>query len=279
MQQDNFLVPAIKASLEAGKAVLSHYNTAFDIEYKADNSPLTSADKASHDVIESILSETSLPILSEEGKDIPYHVRKEWKYFWLIDPLDGTKEFINRNGEFTINVALINGKSPILGVIYVPVLKLLYFGTSESGSGMIKVSSKDSLSVDEINELITNATMLPQQHDRPVVIMGSRSHQTPENSRFINSVSAHFDKVSVINAGSSLKFCRLAEGAADLYPRLGPTMEWDTAAGHAICKYAGINVLVYETREEMEYNKLSLLNPWFIASRPDFNEYLPDTIK
>lgn len=277
MLPDNLLVLAIKASLEAGKAVLSHYHTAFDIEYKADNSPLTSADKASHDVIDSILRETELPILSEEGKDIPYHIRKEWNYFWLIDPLDGTKEFINRNGEFTINVALINDRSPILGVIYVPVLDLLYFGTSETGSAMIKVNSVDSLSVAKINELIQNATTLPQKHDRPVVIMGSRSHQTPENSKLINSVSAHFEKVSVINAGSSLKFCRLAEGAADLYPRLGPTMEWDTAAGHAICKYAGINVLVYETREEMEYNKLSLLNPWFIATRPDFTKYIPHT--
>lgn len=275
MNIDHLLTIAIKASIEAGNAVLEHYSTAFHIEYKADNSPLTSADKASHSVIESVLAETGLPILSEEGKDIAFNIRKEWPYFWLIDPLDGTKEFINRNGEFTINIALIKDGLPILGVIYIPVLNLLYFGTSETGSRKIKVESKKLLSIAEIKQLISDSILLPQTLNRPVIIMGSRSHQTLENSKLINAVSAQFDKIDVINAGSSLKFCRLAEGAADVYPRLGPTMEWDTAAGHAICKYADISVLVYETMKEMEYNKPSLLNPWFIAIKPDFIKYIP----
>lgn len=274
MSLDELSILAIKASVEAGKEILKHYNINYSIEYKEDSSPLTSADKASHDTILKHIEYTGIPVLSEEGKDIPYNVRENWTRFWLIDPLDGTKEFISSNGEFTVNIALIDNGSPVMGVVYVPVTGVLYYGSALYGSFRLVSESCNLDSVGDIIELISVAEKLPLKYTRPVTIMGSRSHQTPENSKLISKVAQHFKEVNIVNAGSSLKFCRLAEGAADIYPRLGPTMEWDTAAGHAVSKYAGIKVLQYGSTVEVEYNKDNLLNPWFIAINPEFFKYL-----
>lgn len=274
MNIDQLSILAIKASLEAGKEILKHYNTSYSIEYKTDSSPLTTADKVSHDTIIRMIEHIEIPVLSEEGKDIPYQDRKLWTIFWLVDPLDGTKEFINGNGEFTVNIALIQDGIPVMGVVYIPVTGILYYGSAMFGSYRINCNDNDIALINEMAELKKVAEILPVNYVRPVTIMGSRSHQTPENSKLINSISRHIEQVVVENAGSSLKFCRLAEGSADIYPRLGPTMEWDTAAGHAVCKYAGNLVLKYNSKEEVEYNKENLLNPWFIAIHPEFIKYL-----
>lgn len=274
LNTDILLLMAIKASVEAGKAILVHYNSTYAIEYKSDNSPLTTADKEAHNCIVKYLKTTDLPILSEEGKNIEYEQRKSWNLFWLVDPLDGTKEFINGNGEFTVNIALIKDNVPTMGIIYVPVWGLLYFGTLEHGSYMINLLNNDINEIATIQEVIKKADKLPIAYNRKITIMGSRSHQTEENNNLINSFASHFDEVNIVNAGSSLKFCRMAEGAADFYPRLGPTMEWDTAAGHAICKYAGVEVLIYQSEEELNYNKINLLNPYFLAIRDNLKHLI-----
>jgi 3'(2'), 5'-bisphosphate nucleotidase len=249
---------AIKAAIKAGKEILDvYYNSDFDVEFKSDNSPLTIADKRAHRVITEILNETGIPVLSEEGKTIPYDERKNWKLFWLVDPLDGTKEFIKRNDEFTVNIALIEGNSPIAGVVYVPVTKELYWGNINGSFRAV---------ADEISETFTGIQQLPLALTKMnFVVAGSKSHMNPETERYIESLDTKGKPVEMKSKGSSLKICMVAEGNADVYPRLAPTMEWDTAAGHAIVKFAGKKIVQYENNENLVYNKENLLNPWFIV--------------
>lgn len=258
---------AINASLKAGDVVIKHYKSSYSVEYKKDMSPLTSADKEAHEVISEILAQTELPVLSEEGKDISFEKRKEWELFWLVDPLDGTKEFINGNGEFTVNIALINNGAPVLGVVYIPVTQILYFGNSISGS--YRLDKKVQSQLKDYADFLKDCLKLPLLSSPGLTILGSRSHLTYQTSEFIKKLENTFGEVSIINAGSSLKFCKLAEGSADIYPRLGPTMEWDTAAGHAVCKYASISVIDVNTKLELTYNKSDLLNPWFVAFKQE----------
>lgn len=264
-KMDDLVLLAINASLRAGKAILNHYKSSYSIEYKSDASPLTSADKEAHEIITQGLMESRLPVLSEEGKLLPYEIRKSWQLFWLVDPLDGTKEFISGNGEFTVNIALIENNSPIMGVVYLPVTGMLYFGSQEHGSYRVHITDKKENLYTNLHSIISASEKLPTHTNRPVTIIGSRSHQNEKTASLINSLIGKFESVDIVNAGSSLKFCRIAEGSADIYPRLGPTMEWDTAAGHAVCKFAGVKVLKYESDEELSYNKENLLNPYFIA--------------
>jgi 3'(2'), 5'-bisphosphate nucleotidase len=248
------LVHAIDAARKAGKAIIEVYTSDFAVEHKDDKSPLTLADKRAHDIIVKTLSafDSSIPILSEEGKDIPYEARKNFEYFWLVDPLDGTKEFVKRNGEFTVNIALIRRDRPILGVIYVPVTDTLYYGHENAGSFM----KKNGLTI-----------KLPAQSNREhFTIVGSRSHASQELADFVEEMRKKHKEVDFISAGSSLKFCLVAEGKADIYPRLGPTMEWDTAAGQAIAEETGCTVLQWKSKEPLRYNKENLLNPWFTVS-------------
>ncbi len=258
---------AINASLEAGKAILRHYNGKYSVEYKEDKSPLTSADNTSHKIIVDCLKNTNIPILSEEGRLIPYEERKKWKRFWLVDPLDGTKEFINHNGEFTVNIALIEESRPVIGIIYVPVSYTLYFAIEIEGSFRLILNSSDliTLPTNDFMAYRKSADKLPLHEERPVTIVGSRSHQNPENIRLINSITNHYTNFQVVNAGSSLKFCRIAEGSADYYPRIGPTMEWDTAAGDAIARFSGAMVMQYNSDTPLRYNKENLLNPDFLV--------------
>lgn len=269
---EKLLPSVLLAADKAGEAILEVYNSSFSIEEKQDKTPITIADKKSHRIIDNVLSEidTGLQIhlLSEEGKDIPYELRKNWEYFWLIDPLDGTKEFIERNGEFTVNIALIRKNRPILGVIYIPVRKIFYF--SVAGSGAYKISREQFLSIQEnldTKKIIEFSTKLPVpgNHTSGLNIIASRSHFTKETQEFINRVKEKFGKINLISVGSSIKFCLIAEGGADLYPRFGPTMEWDTAAGQAIVEGAGGEVVIANTEELLSYNKEVLLNPWFIV--------------
>jgi 3'(2'), 5'-bisphosphate nucleotidase len=280
---NDHLLTALLASKEAGMAILDVYKQEFDVSYKKDRSPLTLADRRSHDIIVDHLtdpSEKSLPILSEEGKDIPFEQRRSWEYFWLIDPLDGTKEFIKRNGEFTVNIALIYQHRPVLGVIYAPVNNIFYFASEGFGAFRLKNDNvfkllegkaseieRDSV----LKEILKQSDRLPYDdtpldpNDSKLVIVGSRSHPSKEFEAFVKTMKKQHEKVDVISSGSSLKLCLVAEGRADIYPRLGPTMEWDTAAGQAIVEQANGSVLNYETGEPLQYNKENLLNSWFIV--------------
>lgn len=260
---------AIRAALEAGRRIMEIYTDPaqdFGIERKADNSPLTLADKAAHASIVEMLELTSIPVLSEEGAQIPFAERSQWDAFWLVDPLDGTKEFIKQNGEFTVNIALILGNRPHLGVIYVPARRELYFGEPLLGS--YKVEDITEWDDDEkLMQLVRRATKLPieRQDKDAYIIVASRSHLSPETEDFIRRAQLEHERVETLNSGSSLKICLVAEGMADAYPRYAPTMEWDTAAGHAIAACAGCQVYQAGTTEPLVYNKEDLHNPWFLV--------------
>ncbi|NBC84171.1 MAG: 3'(2'),5'-bisphosphate nucleotidase CysQ [Bacteroidetes bacterium] len=256
---------AVHASLDAGTEILNVYNSEdFDVRIKADKSPLTEADTRSHEKIMSHLKDTGIPVLSEEGKDIAYADRKNRKQFWLVDPLDGTKEFIKRNGEFTVNIALVENNRVTLGVIYVPYTKTLYFGGEGKGSHVIfEVDENMHINFDH---LVSQGKYLPlKAGDRDYTVVASRSHSSPETEAFIEDIRADFPHLQLVSKGSSLKICMVAEGVADVYPRFAPTMEWDTAAGHAILKGAGGNMYEKDTEAELQYGKENLLNPHFIA--------------
>jgi len=263
MNFKNLLKIAINASLKGGKAIMDIYSSDFTVEHKDDKSPLTLADKKCNKVIVDDLKNTDIPFLSEEGLNIPYSERKDWEYSWLVDPLDGTKEFIKRNGEFTVNIALIHNGSPIMGVIYVPVKEDLYFALE--GVGSYKKSSFIE-TIENIDDLILKSISLPIVTERDsYIVVGSRSHMSKETEEFFNQKKQQHGNVEIMAVGSSLKLCMIAEGKADVYPRYAPTMEWDTGAGDAICRMAGFKVLQYNSEIPVEYNKEDLLNPWFLV--------------
>lgn len=263
MNFNELLKIAINASIKGGHAIMEIYSSDFAVEHKEDKSPLTQADKNCHTIIEEDLINTDIPILSEEGAKIPYDKRKRWKYSWLVDPLDGTKEFVKRNGEFTVNIALIHNGVPKMGVVYAPVNKELYFAMDSLGSYKRLNISKE---VSNLNHLISSSHVLPVDFKRETyTIVGSRSHMSEETEEFFNQKKKDYGSVKVIAIGSSLKICMVAEGKADAYPRYAPTMEWDTGAGHAIAKYAGFSVTQYNKDDEVVYNKKNLLNPWFLV--------------
>ena len=259
---------AICASLDAGKEIIEVYNSNdFNIKLKSDNSPLTLADELAHKAIVKKLSKTGIPILSEEGDKLDYEIRKNWEYFWLVDPLDGTKEFIKRNNEFTVNIALIHNDTPVLGVIYVPVSKELYFASKEIGSFKKEELALECKSDIVLSDIINSSIKLPvKEENHKFTIVGSRSHMSPETINYIDKLKESHEDVNILSKGSSLNLCMVAEGRADVYPRFGPTMEWDTAAGHAIALYAGFKVTMTDEKSALRYNKKELLNPWFIVN-------------
>lgn len=271
---EEYLQTAIKASLEAGEAILEVYESDFTIEQKDDQSPLTLADKRSHEIIQNALLPLGISMLSEEGREILFEERKAWNILWIIDPLDGTKEFIKRNGEFTVNIALVKNGRPVLGVIYVPVTNTLYWARVGAGAYRIELKPDDALERSSLEMLINKSNRLPlsgqEIQGRPYTIIGSRSHANPELEAFIEKKRKQFGKVEFISAGSSLKFCRVAEGRADIYPRLGPTMEWDTAAGQAIVEASGGVVVEHDSNKPLRYNRDNLLNPSFVVKRHSF---------
>ncbi|WP_436514883.1 3'(2'),5'-bisphosphate nucleotidase CysQ [Ekhidna sp. To15] len=251
MDIEKLLEVAKMAAFAAGDEILKIYESGdFSIEAKSDDSPLTLADKAAHLKIVSFLEETEIPILSEEGRDISYEERSKWEYFWMVDPLDGTKEFIKKNGEFTVNIALIHRGESILGVVYPPVIGEMYWAIKGKGS-YVEVA-------EEIRELKTTNKQLSESGIR---VVASRSHMSPETEQYVSKLI----NPSIVSKGSSLKFLLVASGAADVYPRLGPTMEWDTAAAHAIVQEAGGSVVLEDGKTALSYNKVDLLNPYFIV--------------
>lgn len=251
MELESLLETAKDAALAAGKEILKIYESGdFSIEAKADDSPLTLADKAAHHKIVSFLDKTGIPILSEEGRDIPYEERSKWEYFWMVDPLDGTKEFIKKNGEFTVNIALIHKGESVLGVVCTPVLNELFWAVKGSGS-YVKRNG-------QISKLSTSKKSLKEHRLR---VVASRSHMSKETEEYLEKLT----EPEIVSKGSSLKFLLIASGQADLYPRFGPTMEWDTAAAHVIVMEAGGSVTLTDHKTSLLYNKENLLNPYFIV--------------
>lgn len=247
----------IDIAREAGDAILEIYNQDFEVFEKQDASPLTEADKAANAIIiEGLLKcYPRIPYISEEVKQESYAKRKDWEYCWLIDPLDGTKEFIKKNGEFTVNIALIKNGKPVLGVVHVPVQGKTYF--AEEGKGAFLIENNNA------PQQIENRKHYSELKD--IVVVASRSHLSQEVVDFVDDLKAKGKNVEFLSSGSSLKFCLVAEGKAHVYPRLAPTMEWDTGAAHAVCLEAGKNVYVYPTKQALTYNREDLLNPWFIV--------------
>ncbi len=247
----------IRAALMAGEEILEVYGGDFAVETKEDRSPLTEADRKSNEVILRVLEEEypGIPIISEETKEKPYEERKGWGEFWLVDPLDGTKEFIKRNGEFTVNIALVRESAPVMGVVYQPVTGKLYHASAGSGSFERDGNGKE-----------TRLQGQPHYSELDeITVVASRSHLTPEVEAFVEDLRGQGKKVEFLSSGSSLKLCLVAEGSATVYPRLGPTMEWDTAAAHVVATEAGKQVLNWETREPLVYGKENLLNPFFVV--------------
>jgi len=254
---------AINAALLAGRKIMEVYaSNDFEIVEKDDFSPLTKADREAHLQIINILEPTSIPVLSEEGSLLDFAERSYWETFWLVDPLDGTKEFVSRNGEFTVNIALIRGNQPIAGVIFIPVSGELYVGIVGEGAWKI-LNPELSITFKHVSE---NGTKLPIAKSSAVyIVAASRSHLNAETLAFIETLKIDHPELEIVRKGSSLKLCQLAEGMVDIYPRFGPCMEWDTAAGHAILKAVGKNIFLPDLKTELTYNKENLQNPHFIA--------------
>jgi 3'(2'), 5'-bisphosphate nucleotidase len=241
---------------EAAKEILSIYHSQFEITIKSDSSPLTEADTISNGIITTGLKQQfpRIPILAEESRLIPYYERKDWEYFWLVDPLDGTKEFIKKNGEFTINIALVRQTTPVFGLIYAPVKQTAYYNIPQKG--VYKQLPEGT---------IKKVTPTYDRISGQIILIGSRSHGREELQAFTERMKETYNSVDLISAGSALKFCLLVEGRADIYPRFTPTMEWDTAAGHALIKEIGKEIYLWDTASVLQYNKENLRNPWFIV--------------
>ena len=255
---------ALQASVQASEVIMNYYSNGFETEIKEDGSPVTQADLASSEIIESILAKTSFPITSEEMDKMPFEIRKEWKDSWCVDPLDGTKEFVKKNGEFAVNIAHIRDCKPVFGIIASPVNREIIFGGTEIGvyictfDGIYESSSWIKLeSIETINS--------------PLVVAHSRSHNSGPVLNYVNQLKSDFPEVAFLRKGSSLKFFDLAQGKSDTYPRFAPTMEWDIAPGQAIMEALGGTVLHAYSNEPLVYNKENLTNPYFIANTQAFN--------
>ena len=259
----------IDAALDAGKAILRVYNREdFNVSLKDDNSPLTDADVNSHNVIMKALEQTGIQVLSEEGAEIPYDKRKGWSKLWIVDPLDGTKEFVKRGGDFTVNIALVENNYTTMGVVFAPWLGQLFWGSNdgayfcELGNGWEEKQNPLPLS---------DVEQLPFSLPEKFTVVASKSHFSEETKVFIEKVEAKVGKIEFSSVGSSLKMCLVAAGKAHLYPRIGPTMEWDTAAGQAVVEAAGGSLIDLSTKERMRYNREKLLNDYFLVSSKSVN--------
>ncbi|MCH4551255.1 3'(2'),5'-bisphosphate nucleotidase CysQ [Aestuariibaculum lutulentum] len=260
---NKYLLIAIEAAVAAGAEIMQVYSGDFEVQLKDDDSPLTVADEKANTVINSYLVETAIPVISEENKQVDYAVRKDWTTCWMVDPLDGTKEFVKRNGEFTVNIALIEKGKPVLGVIYVPVTETLYYA---------EVKTEKAYKCNVPGHIFSEASLKDATPISPdwnltstLRVVASKSHQSPDTDVFIKELKQEGYDVELLSKGSSLKFCLMAEGVADMYPRFAPTMEWDTAAGHALCLAVGLEVSQVDNDKPLVYNKPELLNPYFIV--------------
>lgn len=274
----NFCAPAVLAAFDAGQAIMEVYDSDFQVELKADQSPLTAADRASHNIIMQRLQQLwDCPVLSEESSEVPWETRRQWETFWLVDPLDGTKDFVRRSGsgEFTVNIALIHRCEPVLGIVYRPSRPTFYLGARGLGARKL-VLGKDFNDRDDLSDALALSASQPalpltrQAQPGLVRVVATRSHSNQETDDFISALEEQYGAVERVSIGSSLKFCLVAEGAADIYPRLGPTMEWDTAAAQAVAEAAGCTVKELQTGQPLRYNKPNLVNPFFVTYAADW---------
>lgn len=263
----NLLILAIRTAISAGKLIMDVYNSDdFQVSLKSDATPLTLADRLANEEIVIGLRKSRIPVLSEEGRNILYEERKGWEYFWLVDPLDGTKEFIKRNGEFTVNIALVFQGYPIMGVIFIPVLNQLYFSLKDLGAYRLNDATNTINNALDIDDLINKSIKLPSDTPSlPYTIVASRSHISEDTKKYIEKISQEKGSVQILSKGSSLKICMVAEGKAHIYPRFGTTTEWDTAAGQAIAEESGCLVQSLDDGNRLMYNKEDIENPWFIV--------------
>lgn len=269
-------IDAVNAALEAGMVVMDLYQATTEIEVnlKADASPLTEADKKADEIIRDLLLHTFIPLLSEEGRVVNYGERRDWGYYWLVDPLDGTKEFIQTNGEFTINIALVGDGEPVIGVVFVPVDQKLYYAVRGEGAFCAeKICAgriRGELTWEGLRARSKQLPLVDRDTDDPaqgLIVVGSRSHIASETEAYVDALREQYSDVKFIACGSSLKMCMVAEGTADLYPRVAPTSEWDTAAGQAVVEMAGMEVVDFAHFGRLEYNKESMINPPFVVRR------------
>ena len=259
---NSLLDPVVAIAQAAGRAILEIYESDFEVETKADHSPLTAADRAAHQLIIQELARLTpdIPVWSEESATIPYEQRSQWSQFWLVDPLDGTKEFIKRNGEFTVNIALVEEHQPLLGVVHVPVKGMDYFAARGVGAFREIDGARETIKVNS-------------RAGVPVRVVGSRSHRGASLENFLQQLGPH----EMVPMGSSLKICLVASGDADIYPRLGPTSEWDTAAAQAVVECAGGHVVDLDG-EALQYNtKADVLNPFFLVYGDPTRDWLAYT--
>jgi 3'(2'), 5'-bisphosphate nucleotidase len=267
MTNEQLLEIAIHASLEAGDKILEVYEKPFRVNFKEDKSPVTQADLQASLIISKALGQTQIPVISEEENIPDYEIRKKFSRVWLVDPLDGTKEFVKKNGEFSVNIGLIENNFPLLGVVYMPVLKEIYFASPETGAYKIphEIFAQHAVKKFSLAELIAHSKKLPHQKQNTYTIVASRSHLSSETFAHLEKMKLEKGETNIVYSGSSVKMCWVAEGKADEYPRFGKTMEWDSAAGQAIVECAGGEFLNFETKQRLSYNKESLYNPEFIV--------------
>ena len=269
---NNLLLRSIIASIEAGKEILKIYDTEFNVQYKEDDTPLTKADQNASNKIIELLADTNIPVLSEEGEQFTYEKRKGLENIFIVDPLDGTKEFVKRNGEFTVNISLVHKNEPVLGVIFSPVFKDLYFAAK--GIGAFKLDKHTFIEIAyqihdlSLERIIMFSKKLPRvEYPKAYTVVASRSHLSSETYHHIEQLKQKHAAVNMVNTGSSIKMCWVAEGLAHEYPRFGNTMEWDTAAGQCILENAGCELIDSVTGKAMAYNREIILNNSFIARR------------
>jgi 3'(2'), 5'-bisphosphate nucleotidase len=267
MTNEQLLETAIHACLKAGDKILEVYERPFRVNYKEDKRPVTQADLQASKVISKELGQTNIPVISEEENIPEYEIRKNFTRLWLVDPIDGTKEFVKKNGEFSVNIGLIENNFPVLGVIFMPVLKEIYFASPEIGAykTMHDVFAQHDVKNFSLKELVAHSKKLPFQKQNTYTIVASRSHLSKDTFAHLQKMKLQKGETTIVYSGSSVKMCWVAEGKADEYPRFGRTMEWDTAAGQAIVECAGGEFLNIEKDQRLSYNKISLENPEFIV--------------
>lgn len=269
MTNEQLLEIALKATLKAGGKIMQVYAKPFKVNYKEDDSPVTEADRKASKIIVEELAQTQIPVISEEENIPAYEERKNFKRIWLVDPLDGTKEFVKKNGEFSVNIGLIENNFPLLGVVYMPVLKEIYFAAPSIGSYKIghEILTQQNAEEFSLQQFVENAKKLPAQKPHKYTVVASRSHLSKETFAHLQNLKYEKGETDIVYSGSSVKMCWVAEGRAHQYPRFGRTMEWDTAAGQAIVENAGGTFLNFKTKKRLDYNKQELGNPDFIAFR------------
>jgi 3'(2'), 5'-bisphosphate nucleotidase len=264
---------AFRAAIVAGKRILEIFNSGdVQVSMKSDNSPISSADKEAHEIIKRLLLNSRIPILSEEGRDMQFEERKAWDILWIVDPLDGTRQFIQKREEFTVNIALVVEGNPLFGVVYAPAIGDMYFGIKETGSFKINIGNRDLPEEKySLPQILTEAKKLdyPTKTNGKYTILASYNHVNKETLEYINEMRKTYPDVEVKKIGSSLKMCMLADGIGDVYVRHTDTYEWDTAAAQTILEGAGWCINALDTNEPLKYNKESLLNPFFICKKTE----------